>query len=321
MTAREKVIIIKPGYSETLDPDISGTVSLGDVLRTTVLLHLFPSDRYHVTWVTDKAAWPLLRGNQHIHRVLLVNSFTPFQLTRSHYDIVINLEKDPGICAMADTIQGWKRFGFRFDPNTDGPAGYLESEQAFNIALDPQLKRELGRNWSELLFEMLGAKWNGEQVLLGHYPDHAPKFDVALNYRVGSKFPLKSWPRENWNQLAERFEAQGLSVTWQPAQDDPENIETYIDWIGSAKTLVSCDSLGMHIALALHKPVVALFGPTSSTDVPEQKNYTKMKSTWAADCKPCSARKCVKSEPCMPFISVDDVANQVVHYLNRSASA
>ena len=63
---REKVLIIKPGYSETLDPENSGIVSLGDIVRTTPILHLFPREAYHVTWLVDTAGAPLLRGNDMI---------------------------------------------------------------------------------------------------------------------------------------------------------------------------------------------------------------------------------------------------------------
>jgi len=34
-----KILIIKLGYSETLDPEIGRVPSLGDVLRTTPILH------------------------------------------------------------------------------------------------------------------------------------------------------------------------------------------------------------------------------------------------------------------------------------------
>src|SRR5204863_481959 len=67
---RKRVLIIKPGYSETLDADASGIVSLGDILRTTVVLHLFPPERYHVTWLVDPKGVPLLHGNPFIHRLL-----------------------------------------------------------------------------------------------------------------------------------------------------------------------------------------------------------------------------------------------------------
>jgi heptosyltransferase-2 len=40
-----------------------------------------------------------------------------------------------------------------------------------------------------------------------------------------------------------------------------------MEWIASCRILVSSDSLGLHIALALGIPVVGLFGPTSAKEV------------------------------------------------------
>jgi hypothetical protein len=53
----KKVLIIKLGYSETLDSALSLTTSLGDVLRTTVILHFFKD--WHITWLVDEKALPL----------------------------------------------------------------------------------------------------------------------------------------------------------------------------------------------------------------------------------------------------------------------
>ncbi len=65
----EKVLIVKLGYSETLDPEISRVSSLGDVLRTTVILHHFQDS--HITWLVDEKALPLLEGNPFIDRTLI----------------------------------------------------------------------------------------------------------------------------------------------------------------------------------------------------------------------------------------------------------
>ena len=53
---KEKVLIIKLGYSETLDGEIGKVTSLGDVLRSTVLLHLYKDA--HVTWLIDEISFP-----------------------------------------------------------------------------------------------------------------------------------------------------------------------------------------------------------------------------------------------------------------------
>jgi heptosyltransferase-2 len=308
---KAKVLIIKLGYSETLDPDTSGLVSLGDVFRSTVLLHLFPQDRYHITWIVDERAWPLLRGNPCIDRVIKINPFTQFQLLRANYDIVINLEKDPGVCALADAVPAWQRFGFRFDPITGEAAGHLRAEQAFSVANNPTLKRELGRNWSQILYDMVGAEWRGENYVLGYRPSGPAVNDVGLNLRVGSKFPLKTWPKDNWTKLARRLEAAKLSVSWQPEQDNVDEIERYIDWIASCRVLVTNDSLGLHFAAALSIPTVALFGPSLATDMPDSNHIVKIRPSWAADCKPCFSRHCQKKKPCMPLISVDEVFDAV----------
>ena len=64
-----KILIVKLGYSETLDAEISRKSSLGDVLRTTVLLHAFKND--DVSWLVDEHAFPLLEGNPYIRQILV----------------------------------------------------------------------------------------------------------------------------------------------------------------------------------------------------------------------------------------------------------
>ncbi len=314
----QKVLIIKPGYSETLDPDTSGEVSLGDVMRSTVLLHCFPQESFHVTWLVDERSWPMLRGNGRIDRVLILNQFTPFHLMREFFDIVINLEKDPGICALADNIPAGQRCGFRFDPRRDCVAGHLQSNTALELASDPLLKRSLRRNWSEILFEMVGRTWQGENILLGHYPAKPPSFDIGINYRAGRKYPLKVWPMAQWQGLAERLGDRGLSVSWQPAQDNLDEFETYIDWINDCRVLVSADSLAVHIAAGLEKPTVALFGPTLPSDIPDRPHLVKIWSPQAHDCPPCQSRTCVKDRQCMTMISADEVEQHVLTLLEEA---
>ncbi|GAG88071.1 unnamed protein product, partial [marine sediment metagenome] len=67
----KKNLIIKLGYSETLDKEIGTTTSLGDVLRTTVILNYFKDG--DVSWLVDGRAYPLLEGNPFIKRILIFN--------------------------------------------------------------------------------------------------------------------------------------------------------------------------------------------------------------------------------------------------------
>ncbi len=308
---RKRVLIIKPGYSETLDPDDSGVVSLGDILRTTVILHLFPSDQYHVTWLTDKKGIPLLKGNPHIHRLLSVNPFTPHLLLSEWFDIVVNFEKEPGICAVSDRIPAWRRYGFRLDPKTHSAVAYDHSDEALSFTTDSGAKRRKAKSWSEILYEMLGHKYAGQSYLLGYRPRAEVRFEVGLNHLIGKKFPLKRWPEAHWQQLHDRLSPQ-YSVCWQQSDND---IEGYIEWIASCRMLVTNDSLGLHIALALGMPVIALFGPTISTEV-AGKNLIRITPPLDWDCIPCMKESCHEAQPCMTHISVESVYQTILQQLS-----
>lgn len=300
---RKRVLILKPGYGETLDPDTSGVVSLGDILRTTVILHLFPPSDYEVTWVVDKAGVPLLHNNPYIDRLLVINPFTPHLLLSEWFDIVINFEKEPGICAVADRVPAWRRYGFRLDPTTHRAKAYDYSDEALSFTTDPMAKRHKGKSWAEVLYEMLGAHYDGQMQILGYAPSSEIRHDVGLNHLIGKKFPLKRWPAANWEQLHACLSADGHDVSWQQGADD---LEDYIDWINSCRVLVTNDSLGLHIGLALGKPVVALFGPTVANEVNGQ-HLVKITPPLDWACIPCLESKCHHATPCMEHITVDSV--------------
>lgn len=311
----KRILVIKPGYSETLDPDDSGVVSLGDILRTTVILHLFPAEQYHVTWLVDAKGIPLLKGNPHIHRLLAINPFTPHLLLSEWFDVVINFEKEPGICAVSDRIPAWRRYGFRLDPLSHSAVAYDHSDEALSFTTNSSAKREKGKSWSEILYEMLGYKYAGQPYVLGYRPQSDILYDVGLNHLIGKKFPLKRWPEAHWKSLHDKLSAQH-SVCWQQGNN---GIEDYIEWIASCRVLVTNDSLGLHIALALGKPVVALFGPTIASEVAGE-HLIKLKPPLDWDCIPCMKSTCDKAEPCIARISVESVQQAVGELLNASAT-
>ncbi len=307
-SARQRVLILKLGYTETLDEDAGGIVSLGDVLRTTVILHLFPPQTHHVTWIVDPKAFPLLEGNPLIDHVIPVNAFTPLHLQSAHWDIVINLEKDPGVCAMADRIPAWRHYGFRFDPISGGACAHEYADIAMNMSADGRFKREQGRSWSEILYTMLDQTYVGQPYVLGRKPHSHVTHDVGLNHLVGKKYPLKRWPEEHWQGLNSQLTENNYQVSWQQGEN---SIEDYIDWINSCRVIVTNDSLGLHLALALGKKVVVLFGPTIDSEIDESKDVIRLTPDVNWDCMPCLENQCVQPVLCMNYIDVDRVTTHI----------
>lgn len=300
-----KVLIIKLGYSETLDKEISTTISLGDVVRTTVILNFLKDDE--VSWLVDKKAIPLLEDNPYINRLLIYNLETVLQLQREHFDMVVNLEKVPGICALADSINAWKRYGFRFEEYRGIAQSYDGAEKVLSLSLNLDEKKKSKKYWQEVLVEMIGKQWKGEEYVFNYKPQSKVAYDVGLNWVVGSKWKNKTYPKEYWDIL-EGLLKDKYSVSWQKGFD---NLYEYMDWINTNRLIVTCDSLGMHLAIAFKKKVVALFGPTSSREiylyntgeiVLPKVNYT---------CIPCLQRQCFQKKSCMYYILPEDVRKTV----------
>ncbi len=301
-----KVLIIKLGYSETLDKEIRTTTSLGDVIRTTVILNFLNNDE--ITWLVDEKAYPLLDNNPYVKRILIFNLESVLQLQREKFDTVINLEKGPGICAFSDSVNAWRRFGFRFDAGEGIAQAYDGAEKVLSLCLDLEKKKVNYRYWQDALASMIGKKWQKEEYILGYKPQTSEKFDIGFNWAVGDKWPNKAWPKKNWKTL-EALLGKKYSISWQRGLN---NLYEYMDWINSCRLIVTNDSLGMHLAIALKKKLIAFFGPTSSKEVYLYNRGIKLLPKADYDCIPCLKSECFQKKDCMEFIRPKDVKDEIV---------
>ena len=304
-----KILVVKLGYSETLDPEIAMIPSLGDVLRTTPILwalkEKYPDSR--ITWLVDRQAEPLLRGNHLIDRILIWDEFVPFQLMKEKFDMLINLEKIPGICALSDIIDAWVKYGFRFDGIT---GTYHAYERGLDF-IDYIEKKKISKSrdcWQKILIQMMGAEWKGQEYMIGYKPKSGKACDIGLNYAVGAKWPNKAMPIEKWHELEKTLTKEGYKVSWQQGVDD---LYKYIDWINSCKTLVSNDSLGLHIAFALKKNVIGLFGPTDAKEVYFYGNGKIIRPKIKCKNMPCYKINCTSGQRCMDKINTRDIVNSI----------
>jgi len=309
---KHKVLIIKVGYSETLASEVSNITSYGDVLRSTVLLHLYKDD--HVTWLVDEKALPILKNNPYIDRILIYNLTSVLQLKAEHFDTIINLEKVPGLCALSDSIKSWRRYGFRFDVETGDTEAYDGSQTILDVCRNVDKKRNRNTCWQEGLFEMVESQWKDEDYILGYNPKSEEKFDIGFNYQVGNKWPLKAWPEKYWKELEDKIKDK-YSISWQQGLED---MEEYFDWVNSCRLIITNDSFGLHLAIALKKKIIAFFGPTPASD---HYLYGLGISMHPQDfsCKeyPCWINKCIHfDDNCMSLIKPELVINQVNEILN-----
>jgi heptosyltransferase II len=299
MNTPRRILIVKTGFSEFLDRGISTTVSLGDVLICTALLHLYKED--DVTWVTDWQARQLLEGNEHIDHLLIFGTDTMEIVSLKTFDILINLEKDIGINVFLNRVKAEKKYGFYYNDETHSIATHVPSSEY--LLAGQENHKEIRKNALELLFETVEEKWDGQGLIL---PQQAvePKFDIGFNHAVGSKWPTKAWPMDNWKSLEKLL--VGNSISWQEGHKD---LKKYIEWINSCRLIVTTDSLGQAIGQALGKKVITLYGPTNYLRMQGLPNVEVIASTLPCPHMPCYMPVCTHDKFCMDYISPEKVAD------------
>jgi len=303
MSTRKRLLIIKHGFSETCDHNISPVVSYGDVFRCTCLLEDFKG--WDVTWISAPAAFDLLTENHLIDHLILADSpdQIPAGLVTGHYQMIINLEKQKDWCEFAAAMPADIRYGFKDCSSPGCQSFYPESAGPLSAALERNGYLPL----QETLFQTVGREWNGQRYILGYKPRVVELYDIGLNNHVGSKWPTKLWPTHHWKSLY-RLLSDRYAVSWQQSLN---SVRHYIDWLASCRLIITSDSLGLHVSLALRKKIVALFGATAPEQVYMYGHGIKLTPACDASCMPSFQSSCHQQKNCMEYLTPEMVVEAV----------
>ena len=157
--------------------------------------------------------------------------------------------------------------------------------------------------------------------------DVNPEKPIVILSPGASYGPAKRWPVDHFSRLAERLQEDlGAEILITGAQDETElaksiaspmknkpvlltgktTITQLAGLIALAALFVTNDSGPMHLANALHIPVVAIFGPTDPDRTrPYQEPAVVLKKK--VPCWPCFYRTCPYDHQCMTQITPEEV--------------
>jgi heptosyltransferase-2 len=274
--------------------------AMGDVLRTTTILRALSGP---VTWVTRAASRPLLEGIPQIAEILTLEQ-APESLRGRRFGLAACLDDEVEACRLLDSIQYDRHVGAFLQ---DGRVTYGESARPwydmgllsrFGKERADALKRENQRAYQEHLFAMFGLPFRGEDYVFGYAPQVVDARRVGIEMRADARWQWKRWGR--YPELIERLQADGMQVRIFEQRDD---LRDFIADVNDCGLVVTGDTLTMHIALALKKRVVAVFGPTSAPEIHDYGRLTKIVSP--IDCICCYLRTCDKQPNCMDEIPLD----------------
>jgi len=272
----------------------------GDVLRSTVILRALEGRIY---WLTSEGALPLLEGNGFIYKIVTDIS----ELKDVHFDLVLNMEDNIEGCKILDDLDYDWLEGFYLKSGRVVATESAKEWWAMSLNGGPdrdELKKLNEKPMQYFFMKLIGKDFNGEEYVL---PEEGMVVDdkiVGLEPNVGPVWPMKRWHK--YDELKRVLESRGYRVV---VFSHKNSLKEYIRDINKCSIVVCGDSLPMHIALALKKKVIALFGPTSANEI---YDYGRLKKIVApVECVCCYKRKCDKKPNCMDLITVDKVAKAV----------
>ena len=94
-----------------------------------------------------------------------------------------------------------------------------------------------------------------------------------------------------------------------------------VEWIRSSELMISNDTGPMHVAAALNKPLVAIFGPIEPRRTGPYRQLDSVVKT-QLPCVPCMKPYCTYSKPleCMRALSPELIFSRAQHQLQRVAA-
>jgi len=339
-----KILILKPS-------------SLGDVIQALPVLRLlklhWPDSEIH--WWIDTAFAPLLEhdpdlaGTVHFERKRWGKLIHWPEMIRSiqwlrarHFDLVIDLQCLARSGAFAWLTRG--EFLIGLDEPREGARGF------YDIAVPRASFGTHAVDWYLSVLDWLKVPVHFNFPWLPVQPAVAAAVQQRWStngkrwviLQPGARWDNKRWPVEYFAALVKAMGGEYADVQFailggkddQPlgaviSQAAPERclnlcgqttLPEMVEWVRLSHLMVTNDTGPMHVAAALNKPMVGIFGPTE----PHRTGpYRHLESVIRVDlpCSPCLKSHCTFEKPleCLKAISPALVLHRVRQYLPRSA--
>ena len=322
--------------------------AVGDVLRTTSILKPLKkkyADSY-IEWCTRFNSLEIFENNLLVDEVITIEDDALNRIEAEQYDLVINLDTSKFSSAIATNASAKEKFGFVLSKNGFVEAASDNAQRWLEMSAFDDVKKSNPKSYQQIMCEILNldlpveppviilSTKETEKVLSKNFVRqiNPAKSTIGLNVGVGTKWPSKGWSFKSWQELIEKLGndkynllllggPEEIAITNQLKAEYKYLINTGCDnsllefsaIVDLCDLVITADTLALHIATALEKKIIALFGSTSANEIELYGKGIKLSSP--DGCK-CYYRKyCSQETSCMEKINAEMVIEAVNNLL------
>ncbi len=311
--------------------------ALGDVVRTTPIL-LGIKEKYpesEITWITKLNAKEILVDNKLVDNML----FIPCKTTEN-FDILYNFDIEQEATLLANQIKADKKYGF-YD-NEGFPAAFNHAAEYYlNTVFDDEIKKSNKKTYQQMMFNIAELEYKRQEpfILIPKKNKEemneflkknnlAGKKIIGFNIGASKRWPSKTWSKDKIKEFipkAKEGDYEILILGGEEERSLMEEIYHYIDDKGTkiykkntahslkdffavinvCDVVICADTLALHVATALKKPVIALFFCNSPDEIESYGRIKKLISQILYDFFPEKSDE--YSEELVNSISVEEV--------------
>lgn len=317
--------------------------AIGAVVRSTALLaaivRKYPGA--HITWVTQKPSDQLLKGHPLIDRVLTTERDDMLALSCLKFDVAFCVDKSLAAGGILKVAQADQIFGFKVDATGAILPATAAAVPLWELGLSDQKKFfENTKPETQLVSEALELAYQRDpydlyltkkevEIALQRRSQWGLPQEIVIGINTGcsSVIPYKKLTVEFHRELVKNLKRLGVQIVLLGGAEDrvrnqqiahglnvhssptDQGLRDGLMSVNACDIVVSGDSLGMHMAIALKKWTVAWFGPTCAHEIDLYERGVHVKTQ--ASCSPCWKRSCQKSPMCYDQVDLNEILSGV----------
>ncbi|MBK8550143.1 MAG: glycosyltransferase family 9 protein [Ignavibacteria bacterium] len=303
-----------------------------------------------IYWITMKSAKPILINNPFIDHIYIWDDEQRMVLRNIEFDVLLNSDKSLYACAFANEVNAKEKYGFLLNADGKIIPANKEAIYNYRMGIDDELKFRINeKSGSEIIHETFALAYNrseyvfnfteAENEFIENYKEQI-KYDrkkiyVGFNTGCSNLFPNKKMTVEQHIELINNLgnyddfkllllggnedTERNLKIYENVSKDIQKNIiytptnsgiRNGACFMSICDVVISGDSFGMHLAIALKKYVIAWFGLSCWSEIDLYDRGEKLIPE-GLFCAPCWNKKCPYDLECIKLIDIKKITELV----------